>query len=110
MENQILKAIKHIKYISKKKPCYLKIFNYLQITNVASNYDYHSVEDKLNKLKSNGIIDDRYKIINPTQEGMNFVTEVEVNIYSENSEDESNNPHRTLHPLRLLHLKLLRHL
>ena len=26
---------------------------------------------------------------------MNFVTEDEVNIYSENSEDESNNPHRT---------------
>ena len=48
MDNQILKAI----------------FNYLQ-SNLASNYDYQimitesqiitSVEDKLNKLKSNGI-------------------------------------------------------
>ena len=94
IENQILKAINHIKYISKKKPCTLKIFNYLQ-NNYASNYDYHSVEDKLIELKSNGIIDDSYKIINPVQEVMNFVTEDEVIIYLENSEDESNDPHRT---------------
>ena len=94
MENQILKAINHIKYISKKEPCTLKIFNYLQ-NDYASNYDYHSVEDKSNELKSNGIIDDSYKIINPIQEVMNFVTEDEVTIYSENSEDESNDPHRT---------------
>ena len=60
MENQILKAINHIKYVSKKNACTLKIFNYLQ-NNYASNYDYHSVEDKLNELKSNGIIDDSYK-------------------------------------------------
>ena len=60
IENQILKAIDHIKYIRKKKPCALKIFNYLQ-NNYASNYDYHSVEDKSNELTSNGIIDDSYK-------------------------------------------------
>ena len=94
IENQILKAINHIKYISKKKPCTLKIFHYLQ-NNYASNYDYHSVEDKLIEFKSNGIIDDSYKIINPVQEVMNFVTEDEVIIYLENSEDESNDPHRT---------------
>ena len=46
MENQILKAINHIKYVIKKKPCTLKIFNYLK-NNYVSNYDYHSVEDKL---------------------------------------------------------------
>ena len=28
--------------------------------NLVSNYDYHSVEDKLNELKSNGIIDDSH--------------------------------------------------
>ena len=94
IENQILKAINHIKYISKKKPCTLKIFNYLQ-NNYASNYDYHSVEYKLNELKPNGIIDDSYKIINPMQEVMNFVTENKVIIYSDNSEDESNDLHRT---------------
>ena len=89
IENQILKAINH-----KKKPCTLKIFNYLQ-NNYASNYDYHSVEVKLNELKSNGIIDDSYKMINPIQEVMNFVTKNEMTICSENFEDESNDPHRT---------------
>ena len=38
IENQILKTINHIKYISKKKPLTLKIFNYLQ-NDYASNYD-----------------------------------------------------------------------
>ena len=46
---QILKAINNIKYVSKKKPCTLKIFNYLQ-NNYAGNYDYHSVEVKLNGI------------------------------------------------------------
>ena len=101
IENQILKTINHIKYISKKKPLTLKIFNYLQ-NDYASNYDYHSVEAKLNELKSNGIIDDSYKIINPIQEVMNFVTEDEVIIYSENSEDESNDPHRTATPTKII--------
>ena len=50
MEKQILKTINHVKYFSKKKPCTLKIFNYLQ-NNHAANYDYHSVEDKLSELK-----------------------------------------------------------
>ena len=94
MENQILIAINHIKYVSKKKPCTLKIFNYLQ-NNYALNQDYHSVEVKLNELKSNRIIGDSCKIKNPIQEVMNFTTEDEVIIYWENSEDEYNNPHRT---------------
>ena len=49
IENQILKAINHKKYISMKKPCTLKIFNYLQ-NNYVSNYDYQSVEVKLTIL------------------------------------------------------------
>ena len=101
IENQILKAINHIKYISKKKPCTLKIYNHLQ-NNYASNFDYHSVEAKLNKLKANGIIDDSYKIINPTQEVMNFVTEDEVTVCSENSEDEPNGPHRTVTSTKII--------
>ena len=94
IENQILKAINNIKYCSKKIPCTLKIFNYLK-NNYASNYVYHSFGDTLNELKSNRIIDDSYKIINPIQEIINFVTEDEVIIYSETSEDESNDSHRT---------------
>ena len=100
MENQILKAINHIKYVSKKKPCTLKKFNYLQ-NNYASNYDYHSVEDNLNKLKSSKIIDDSYKIKKPNPEVMNCATENEAIIYSENSEDESNDPHRTATSLKI---------
>ena len=45
-------------------------------------------------MKLNEIIDDSYKIINPLQEVMNFATKDEVIIYSENSEDESNDPQR----------------
>ena len=96
-----MKAISHIKCISKKKPCALKIFNYLQ-NNYTSNYDYHSLEAKLNELKSNGIIDDSYKIMNPIQEVMNFVTEDEVIIYSKNSEHESHDPHRTARPTKII--------
>ena len=55
IENKILKAINHINYISKKKPCNLKFLNYLQ-NNYASNYDYHSAEAKLNELKSSSNI------------------------------------------------------
>ena len=61
-----------------------------------------SVEAKLKELRSNGIVDDSYKIINPIQEVMNFVTENEVIIYSENSEDESNDPHRTATPTKII--------
>ena len=96
-----MKAINHIKYISKKKPCTLKIYNYLQ-NNYASNFDYHSAEAKLKELKGNGIIDDIYKIINPIQEVMNFVTEDEVTICSENAEDEPNDPHRTVTPTKII--------
>ena len=56
----------------------------------------------LNELKANGIIDDSYKIINPIQEVMNFVTEDEVTIYSGNSEDEPNDPHRTVTPTKII--------
>ena len=101
IENQILKAINHIKDISKKKPCTLKIYNYLQ-NNYASNFDYHSVEAKLNELKANEIIDDSYKIISPIQKVMNFVTKDGVTICSENSEDEPNDPHRTVTPTKII--------
>ena len=56
MENQILKLISHIKYVSKKKHCPVKIFNYLQ-NNGASNYNYDSVVNKIPELMENGVID-----------------------------------------------------
>ena len=47
MDNKVLKAINHIKYVRKKKPSTLKIFNCLQ-NNGASNYNYKSCVGKWN--------------------------------------------------------------
>ena len=88
MENQNLKAINHIKHVSKKKHCPLKIFNYLQ-NNEASNYDYDSVVKKIQELMENGVTDQSYKIINPATEVLNLPPDDEVEIYSEIS--DSNN-------------------
>ena len=82
MENQILKAINHIKYVSKKKHCPVKIFNYLQ-NNGASNYDYDSVVNKIQELMENGIIDQSYKITDPVTEVLNLSPDDEVEICSE---------------------------
>ena len=51
MENQILKAINHIKYVIKNNECPVKIFNYLQ-NNVSSSYD--SLVKKIQELMVNG--------------------------------------------------------
>ena len=60
MENQILKAINYIKYVSKKKHCPVKIFNYLQ-NDEASDYEYDSVVIKIQELMENGVVDQSYK-------------------------------------------------
>ena len=56
MENQILKGINHIKYVSKKKHCPGKFFNYLQ-NNEAANDNYDSVVKKIQELMVNGVTD-----------------------------------------------------
>ena len=53
MDNQVLRAIDHIKYVSKKKPSSVKIVNYLQ-NNGALNYDYESFENEIAELRNNG--------------------------------------------------------
>ena len=85
MENQNLKAINHIKYVSKKKHCPVKTFNYLQ-NNGASNYDYDSVVKKIQELMKNGVTDQSYTIINPATEVLNLPPDDEVEIYSEISD------------------------
>ena len=50
MESYILKAINHIKYVSKKKHSAIKIFNYLQ-NNGASQYTYDQNEEDVSMLK-----------------------------------------------------------
>ena len=82
MENQILKAISHIKYVCKKKHCPVKIFNYLQ-NNGASNYDYDSVVSKIQELMENRIINQNYKIIDPVIEVLNLPPDDEIEICSE---------------------------
>ena len=51
MDNQVFRAINHIKYVSKKKPCTVKIFNYLQ-NNGASNYNYELLENEIAELRN----------------------------------------------------------
>ena len=53
MDDQVLRAIDHIKYVSKKKPSTVKIVNYLQ-NNGALNYDYESLENEIAELRNNG--------------------------------------------------------
>ena len=64
MENQVLKPMNRIKYVSKKKHCPVKIFNYLQ-NNGDSNYECDSVVKKIQELMVNGVFVQKYKIINP---------------------------------------------
>lgn len=59
MDSQVLRAYK---VVSKKKLCTTKIFNHIK-NNVASNYDYESLENEFTELKNNWIIDERFKII-----------------------------------------------
>ena len=82
MDNQVLRAINPRKYVSKKKPSTLKIFNYLQ-NNGASNYNYELLENEIAELRNNGIIDEAFKITNPIEEVLNFA-EDDVDITSEN--------------------------
>ena len=77
MENQTLKAINHMKYVSKKKHCPKNFFNHLQ-NNGASNYDYDSVVKKIHELMENGIIDQSYKIIDTVTEVSNHPPDDEV--------------------------------
>ena len=84
MNNQVLRAINHIKYVSKKKPSTLKIFNYLK-NNGVSNYSYKSLENEIAELRNNGIIDRIFKVTNSIKEVVNF-PEDGIDITSENSD------------------------
>ena len=71
MDNEVfLSAINHIKYVSKKKPYTVKIFNNLQ-KNGASIYDYESLENEITELRNNGIINETFKVI-PIEEVLKF--------------------------------------
>ena len=85
MDNEVfLSAINHIKYVSKKKPCTVKIFNNLQ-NNGASNYNYELLENEIVELRNIWIIDETFKITKPFEEVLNF-PEGDVDITPENSD------------------------
>ena len=52
MDNQALRAINRIKYVSKKKPS--------TVNNGAFNYDYELLENEIAELRNNGIIDETF--------------------------------------------------
>ena len=84
MDNEVLRAINHIKHVSNKKPSILKIFNYLQI-NAASNYNYESFENEIAELRNDGIINETFKITNRIEEVLNF-PEDDIDMTSQNSD------------------------
>ena len=89
IDNQVLRAISHIKYVSKKNPSALKIFNYLQNYR-AFKYNYESLENEIAELRNNEIIDETFKIANPIEEVLNF-PEDDVDMTLENSDNSSLN-------------------
>ena len=89
IDNQVLRAISHIKYVSKKNPSALKIFNYLQNYR-AFKYNYESLENEIAELRNNEIIDETFKIANPIEEVLNF-PEDDVDMTLENSDISSLN-------------------
>ena len=89
IDNQVLRAISHIKYVSKKNPSALKIFNYLQNYR-AFKYNYESLENEIAELRNNEIIDETVKIANPIEEVLNF-PEDDVDMTLENSDISSLN-------------------
>ena len=89
IDNQVLRAISHIKYVSKKNPSALKIFNYLQNYR-AFKYNYESLENEIAELRNNEIIEETFKIANPIEEVLNF-PEDDVDMTLENSDISSLN-------------------
>ena len=89
IDNQVLRAISHIKYVNKKNPSALKIFNYLQNYR-AFKYNYESLENEIAELRNNEIIDETFKIANPIEEVLNF-PEDDVDMTLENSDISSLN-------------------
>ena len=70
--------------LARKKPCTLKILNYLQ-NNGTSNYNNELLENVIVELRNNGTIDETFSITNPIEEVLNF-PEDDVDITSENSD------------------------
>ena len=65
MEQQILKAINHIKYVSKKGATISGIQKFLKKKSTTT-FDETSLGETICETQQNGKIDGKFKIINPT--------------------------------------------
>ena len=84
MENQILEAISHIKYVSKKSPTAEKNLDHISKT-LASNIDLTFVNETIKQLIAKNKINDNFKIIvEPENENHNQSTdEVQTDKFNE---------------------------
>ena len=70
MEQQILKAINHIKYVSKKGVTVSGIKRFLKKS--TTTFDETSVVEIICEIRQNGKIDDKFKTINPIYDDKNL--------------------------------------
>ena len=71
MEQQILKAINHIKYVSKKGATISGIQKFLKKKSTTT-FDETSLGEIISEMQQNGKIDGKFKIINPIHDDKNF--------------------------------------
>ena len=71
MEQQILKAIDHIKYVSKKGVTMSGIQRFLK-TKSTTTFNETTLGEIICEMQQNAIIDSKFKIINPIYDDKNF--------------------------------------
>ena len=83
MEQRILKAINHIKYVSKKGVTIFGIQRFWKTT-----FDGTSLGEVICEMQQNGKLDGKFKIINPIYDDKNFA-EDPPEIYPKTCNDKS---------------------
>ena len=87
MKQQILKAINHIKYVSKKGVTISSILRFFKKKS-ASTFNETSVGEIICEMQQNGQIDGKFKIINPIYDHKIFA-EDPVEIHPKTCTDQS---------------------
>ena len=87
MEQQILKAINHIKYVSKKGVTISGVQTFLKKKSTAT-FDETSVGEIICEMQQNGKNDGKFKIKNPIYDGKNFA-EDPLKIHPKTCNDKS---------------------
>ena len=93
MEQQILKAINHIKYVSKKGVTESGIKRFLKKS--TTTFDETSVVEIICEIRQNGKIDDKFKTINPIYDDKKFA-EDPFEIHSKSCNDKSYIPEKSV--------------